>query len=130
MTGIDTNILVRYIMRDNAAQAARADAAIRAFTSSHRGFIGLVALAETAWVLRSGYRISKPDLIQCIDRLLCARNLVLENSHAVRKALQLYEKAKCDFSDCLIAVSGSMAGCTSTITFDVDASRSAGMVLI
>lgn len=130
MTGLDTNVVVRYIVRDDRAQAGRADAAIKACTPDDPGFIPLVALAELAWVLRSVYRMPKTELITCIERLLNAQNLVMEGAPAIRMALDRFVRAKCDFTDCLIERSSFLAGCQSTVTFDGQAARAAGMCLL
>ncbi|MGO9437064.1 MAG: PIN domain-containing protein [Terracidiphilus sp.] len=130
MIGLDTNVLVRYIVRDDRAQAQRADAAIRACTAKEPGFVAMVSLAEMAWVLRSYYRMPKAQLLICIERLFDAQNLVMEGAPAVRMALDRFARANCDFTDCLIERSGHQAGCRHTVTCDVNASKTAGMKLL
>ena len=130
MTGLDSNVLLRYIVRDDLAQAARADVMMRGLTPEAPGFVSLVALAEVTWVLRSFYRMPKAQLTACIERLLNAQNLVMEGSVAVRMAIARFSGAKCDFADCLIERLGFVGGCTRTVTFDAIAARAAGMRLI
>jgi predicted nucleic-acid-binding protein len=130
MTGLDTNVLVRYIVRDHRVQAQRADAQIEACTQTDPGFVSMVALAETAWVLRSYYRMPKTDLAICIERLLNAQNLVVEGEDAVRPALERFAQTNCDFADALIERSGHRAGCKHTVTFDANAAKTAGMKLL
>jgi predicted nucleic-acid-binding protein len=130
MTGLDTNVLVRYIVRDDRAQASRADAAIKTFTPADPGFISLVTLAELNWVLRASYRMPKADLVDCLERLLNARDLVVENAAAAELALKKFASTPCDFADCLIAFCGELAGCRETVTFDVAAARATGMRLL
>jgi predicted nucleic-acid-binding protein len=130
MTGLDTNVLVRYIVRDDPAQAERADAALGECSAEEPGFVALISLAETAWVLRSYYRMPKAVLITCIERLFNAENLVLESAHAIRQALDRFARGNCDFTDCLIERSGHLAGCRHTFTFDVNAAKASGMKLL
>jgi predicted nucleic-acid-binding protein len=130
MTGLDTNVLLRYIVRDDPAQTERADILLQEFTPETPGFISLVALAELFWVLRSFYRMPKAELIVCLERLLNSQNLVLEAGAAVRLAIVKFAGARCDFADCLIERSGFSCGCTRTVTFDANAAKSTGMVLL
>ena len=130
MTGLDTNVLVRYIVRDDFAQAERADAVLNECTAEEPGFVAIVSLTEMVWVLRSYYRIPKVALITCIERLFNAENLVMESAQAIRQALDRFAQAKCDFTDCLIERCGHLAGCRHTVTFDVNAAKTSGMKLL
>jgi predicted nucleic-acid-binding protein len=130
MTGLDTNILVRYFTMDDLDQSQRAEALLDALTPDEPGFISLVALIELAWVLRSKYRLNKTQLIRCMECLLDSPELVVENHPVVTQALRRFATVKADFADCLIERSGHLAGCSRTVTFDLDASRSAGMSLL
>jgi predicted nucleic-acid-binding protein len=130
MTGLDTNVLIRYIVRDDQAQTERVDSLLQEFTPETPGFISLVALAEFSWVLRSYYHMPKAQLIVCIERLLNSRNLILESNAAVRQALVKFASARCDFADCLIERSGFLLGCTRTFTFDTIAAKSTEMILL
>ena len=65
-----------------------------------------------------------------MERLLNSPELVVENHDAVTKALNRFSQLKADFADCLIERSGASAGCADTVTFDVDASKFAGMRLL
>jgi predicted nucleic-acid-binding protein len=123
-------VLVRYIVRDDLAQTERADIFLQEFTPETPGFISLVALAELFWVLHSFYRMPKTELIICLERLLNAQNLVLEGRDAVHLAILKFAGARCDFADCLIERLGFSGGCTRTVTFDTNAAKSTGMVLL
>jgi predicted nucleic-acid-binding protein len=130
MTGLDTNILIRFFAKDNLEQGSRAAELLRSLTPGAPGFVSLVSLAELIWVLRSQYRLSKTQLIQCLEQLLDSPELVLESQAAVNQALRRFAGVKADFADCLIERSGHAGGCHETVTFDVDASRFAGMRLL
>ena len=130
MTGIDTNVLVRFFTKDDLEQGSRAKQFLRALTPVSPGFVSLVSLIELVWVLRSQYRLSKADLIQHLERLLDSPELIIENQTTVTLALRRFAKFKADFADCLIERSGAAAGCSETVTFDADASRFVGMRLL
>jgi len=130
MTGIDTNILVRFFTQDDPDQGYRADRFLQLLGPESPGFLSLVSIAELVWVLRSRYGVSKAQLIQYLEMLLRSSELVLESPDAVRQALLRFSFGKADFADCLIERSGSLAGCTETVTFDEDASKLSGMRLL
>ncbi len=130
MTGIDTNILVRYIAQDDAAQSKRATTLIeRECSETSPGFVGLVALVEVVWVAESCYAASREDVAQIVRRILGSRQLVIANAETVWQALRLFERGKADFADCLIERSAAAAGCDRTVTFDKNAVKS-GMSLL
>jgi predicted nucleic-acid-binding protein len=87
MKGLDTNILVRYITRDNLVQSRKADELLESLTPFAPGFVSLVSLIELVWVLRSQYRMPKSRQIECLERLLDLSVLVIENNAAVVLAL-------------------------------------------
>ena len=130
MIGIDTNVLVRYLQQDEPSQNAKANALIGSLTSERRGFVSLVTLVEVVWVLNRKFRLERRVLVQVIDSLLRAQELVVERAEAVRKALYLFEDSKAGFSDCLVAQLGRAAGCDYTVTFDQTAAKTAGMKLL
>jgi predicted nucleic-acid-binding protein len=130
MTGIDTNVLVRFIVRDDPSQTRRADNLLDNLTHENPGFVSSVALAEIVWVLQSNYGMPKNELVLCIERLLQSRSLLLENEPAVRQALNIFTYSNADFADCHIERTCSSAGCRRTVSIDKDAAKSAGMTLI
>ncbi|HME58037.1 MAG TPA: type II toxin-antitoxin system VapC family toxin [Terracidiphilus sp.] len=130
MTGLDTNILVRFFTKDDVEQSGRAVKFMRTLTTESPGYVSLVSLIEFVWVLRSKYRLSKAELIQRLEQLLDSPELIVENHSAVTHALRRFTQLKADFADCLIERSCHVAGCRETVTFDVDASRFAGMTLL
>jgi predicted nucleic-acid-binding protein len=130
MTGLDTNVLVRYIVRDDLAQTERADSLLQELTPGMPGFISSVVIAEMYWVLRRYYRMPKSELLLCIERLVDSAELTVENDAAVHQALQRFAGSKAEFADCLIERLGHAAGCRETVTFDVNASRFTGMRLL
>jgi predicted nucleic-acid-binding protein len=130
MKGLDTNILVRFYAQDDPEQCRRCDEFLQTLAPESPGYVSLVSLIELIWVLRSQYRLNKPGLIKILEQLLDSPELIVENHAAVSQALRRFADGKADFADCLIERSGHAAGCGETVTFDADASRSAGMRLL
>lgn len=130
MIGLDTNVLVRYIMQDDAAQSARATALIESCDAARPGFVGMVVVAELYWVLTSCYALSNEQFQQALQVLLQSRQIVVENADTVLRALRAFAGGKADFPDCLIERAAAAAGCARTMTFDVKATRHAGMTLV
>jgi predicted nucleic-acid-binding protein len=130
MIGLDTNVLVRYIMQDDAKQTPLANQLVESLTIEEPGFIPLVAVVELAWVLSSAYDLDRDQLVNAFESVLRTRELVVEKAETVWKALRIFKAASADFADCLIASSATSAGCEKTMTFDRAAAKSGGMVLL
>jgi predicted nucleic-acid-binding protein len=119
MIGLDTNVLVRYLTQDDAAQARHANAVVAAATAGGgRCFIAPVVLCEVSWVLRESYARSKSDLLKTFDLMLATRQFEVGDKDLVRDALEAFRSGRADFADYLIGAVGRDAGCTETVTFD------------
>jgi len=130
MLGIDTNVLVRFLVRDDEAQFAKARRLIRREVAAGRPvFVSLLVLLETEWVLRSRYDLQKSEIIGTLSGLLDATDVQFENEAAVEEALFLWKDNASGFADCLIAAQNRRLGCTATATFDVKAARLPGFVV-
>lgn len=128
--GIDTNVLVRYIAQDDAAQSARATSFIeKECSATAPGFVGLVVLVEVVWVSESNYGAARQEVAEIVRRILSIKQLVVQDAETAWKALRLFESSKADFADCLVERSAIAAGCESVVTFDKQASK-AGMTLL
>ncbi len=130
MIGLDTNVLVRYIMQDDPRQSAKATRLIESLEADRPGFIGMVSIVELYWVLTSCYDLTNDQVRQALDLLLRTRQIVVDRADQVLRALKVFETGKADFADCLIERAAAAAGCETTMTFDVSAARHAGMTLI
>jgi predicted nucleic-acid-binding protein len=130
MIGLDTNILMRYFLRDDPEQSMRAATLMKSLSPSAPGYISSVTLAESVWVLERLYRKPKSDVVFFIRGLLESKQLSVENQDAVAQALRRFEGSNADFADCLIERLCDTAGCSHTMTFDVGATKAAGMVLL
>lgn len=130
MIGLDTNVLVRYIMQDDPRQSAKATRLIESLEADRPGFIGMVSIVELYWVLTSCYDLTNDQVRQALDLLLRTRQIVVDRADQVLRALKVFETGKADFADCLIERAAAAAGCEKTMTFDVSAARHAGMTII
>ncbi len=130
MIGLDTNVLVRYIMQDDPKQAPRATQLIESLNADNPGYITLVSVVELYWVLTSSYELSRQQFAQALEAILRTKQFMVERADQVLRALRVFGESKADFPDCLIERCAASAGCDQTMTFDVGASKHAGMTLI
>ena len=130
MIGLDTNVLVRYIMQDDPKQSAKATALIEQLSPDNPGFITLVSVVELYWVLTSSYGLTAQQVKQALVVLLRAKQIIVDRADQVLRALRVFDDGKADFADCLIQRTAAAAGCEQTMTFDVGAAKYAGMTLI
>jgi predicted nucleic-acid-binding protein len=125
--GLDTNVLVRFITQDDPQQSRAANEIFATrITRSEPGFVSVVAMVETAWVLERSYRLSDATVAAAIERVLQTENLVIENERAVFAAMTALKDGTGAFADALIGALGADAGCRCTLTFDRTALRLPG----
>jgi len=130
MIGLDTNVLVRYIMQDDPRQSPKATRLIESLDAERPGFITVVSVVELYWVLTSCYGLAGQDVKQALDALLRAKQIVVDRADQVLRAVRVFGDGKADFADCLIERIASSAGCAETLTFDAGAARYAGMSVL
>jgi predicted nucleic-acid-binding protein len=130
MIGLDTNVLVRYIMQDDAKQSPKVAKLLESLTVEDPGFVSLVSMVELGWVLSSAYDLERDQVAHALELLLRTKTLVVDRADEVMKALRVFKTSSADFADCLIERTAASAGCSRTMTFDVGASKAAGMTLI
>lgn len=130
MIGLDTNVLVRYIMQDDAAQAAPATRVIEALTVDEPGLVTMVSVVELVWVLGSCYHLDRTQQTLALETLLRTKELRVERAEVVWQAVRTFRASQCDFADGLIERSAAASGCEHTLTFDRGAAKHAGMRLI
>ena len=130
MLALDSNVLVRYLAQDDARQSAAATRLIeQRLGPAERGFVSLVALLETVWVMESRYGADAALVSDILADLLDAAALEVQDAGAVRAALQRYRKGGVDLHDCLI-VSLAELRKARVVTFDAKAARRLGMELL
>lgn len=117
MTGLDTNVLVRYLVRDDPAQAEAASRFIKSV--DEKLLINLIVLCEVVWVLRAAYGYSKDVIAGVVEKILSTEQLVIEDAEVAWKALAEYKTSRsADFSDCVIGQKNRSLSCELTVTFD------------
>jgi predicted nucleic-acid-binding protein len=129
MLGVDTNVLVRFLVRDDEAQFEKARKLIKREVAAGRGvLVNQLVLLEPEWVLRSRYSLSKQLIIQTISGLLDASDVEFEDEAAIEEALFVWKESAADFADCLIGAKNRRLGCRAKATFDVKASKLPGFI--
>ena len=124
MIGLDSNVLVRYLAQDDPAQAAKATAIIEdRLSAAEPGYVSLVTMAETVWVLQRAYRLKRPQLAAAVEAMLQSEVLQIQNEQQVFTAMMAVKDGVASFADALIAALGTAAGCSHTVTFDREAAR-------
>jgi predicted nucleic-acid-binding protein len=129
--GIDTNVLLRLLTEDDAAQAAavrRLLAPLDAVAESV--LINDIVLVETLWTLRRLYGFDRAGQAEVLGHLLSALTFGFEDREVLSQALTLFIESSADFSDCLIAAKNTRWGCESTATFDRSMASLAGVALL
>ena len=118
MIGLDTNILVRYLTQDDPLQSRKAkDILERRLTEETPGFVSIVAMVETVWVLERAYQLPAHRIAAAVERMLQTDVLVIENEQDVFTAMIALKEGQGSFADSVIAALGARAGCSSTLTF-------------
>lgn len=130
MTGLDTNILLRYFLQDDPVQSAVASRFVESLRGDSPGFVSLVCLVELVWVMSRGNRASRAKILEILNGLVSSKELVIEQRETVQKALRMFRSGNADFADCLIERVAASAGCEQTITFDQTAAKACGMTLL
>lgn len=131
MLGIDTNVLIRYLVRDDPDQFARARRLIRREVNAGETIlVSLLVLLETEWVLRSRYALAKADIVEVFSALLDAAELTFEDEPSVEEAAYTWKDSAADFADCLINARHRRLGCRATATFDEKALKVAGFIAV
>ena len=131
MLGVGTNVLVRYLTRDDQPQYEKARRMIdREVAKGEPVLVSLLVLLETEWVLRSRYEMAKADIVVAFSALLDTADLTFEDEPSVETAVYSWKDSAADFADCLIEARNRRLGCRATATFDVRALKLAGFISV
>jgi predicted nucleic-acid-binding protein len=126
--GVDTNILVRYLTKDDEPQWQKA---VEIIEGGEQCFIANIVLCELVWVLRGKpYEFSRAEIGKTIEMMLQCPVFELENSSLVYQALHRFQQGKADFSDYLIGAIAQQLGCSKTVTFDRKLADNKGFKLL
>ena len=131
MIGLDTNVLVRYIVQDDPEQAASAERLIEeTCTTQSPGYVGVPVLVELVWVLTAAYRYDRLVVASVIRQLLRTAEFLVEDRETAWSALREFESSGVNFADCLIGHRNRARGCDRTYTFDRGAARGHHFALV
>lgn len=131
MLGIDTNVLVRFLVRDDEAQFAKARRLIeREVEAREEVFVSLMVLMKTERVLRSRYSLKKLQIMEAISSLLDTTEIRFEDEPAVEETLFVWKDSAADFADCLIGAHNRRLGCKAIATFDERAGKLAAFIAL
>ncbi len=131
MIGFDTNVLVRFLVRDDPVQAARVDGLVEeCLDSGEEILLNGIVLCETVWVLESAYGFSRSVVGEVLEKILLTRQLEVEDREGVWRALGRFRKGRADFADYLLGERNSALGCPRTATFDRALEGEEGFVLL
>lgn len=131
MAGLDTNVLVRWLINDDPAQSLRVQQVIQ--QARHRQqplVVPVTVVLELEWVLRSRYGIGKPEIIGTMNALLETHDLLFQFEPAVERAVHLFRRSAADFADCLHASLCAVDGGAPLLTFDRRAGSLPGVELL
>lgn len=124
MTGIDTNILVRFLVGDDTKQANKV---YRLFKKAEEDkielFIPLLVILELIWILESVYEIDRVDILDAISQLTLMPIFQFENLSAIQNFIPEAQESKFGLSDLLIVHSANTNGCETVLTFDKKAAK-------
>ena len=119
MIAVDTNVLVRYLVEDDARQSAEAARLIEAAAADGETiFISHIVICELVWVLSFAYEMPRREIASILHQLRRAASVTLEGADHVQRALASFENGKGDLADYLIAEQAIAHGCRSIATFD------------
>ena len=131
MIGLDTNVLVRYVLRDDLSQADLADRLIeKCIAEQILVVISLLTIQETEWVLRACANIEKARIISLFKALLESADVLIETEDILEEALLHFENSNADFSDCLMVAKYQHLACDYMVTFDSKAAKIEGAILL
>ena len=130
MISLDTNVLVRFLVQDDAAQARRAAACIARLTEVEPGFVAREVVLELVWVLSKAYQYNRAQITSALHGLIAAVEIEVEDSAAMGAVLDLYANQGFDFADLMIRQVGVVRGASQMVTFDEQAAQLDGVTLL
>ena len=119
MIALDTNVILRYLLRDDLKQAKKAKSLVeRLDRDDERAYVSDVVLCEVVWVLRSAYGVRRDQVGAVLRQLIAARQLTFDSTDRLLRAIRAFDTGKGDFADYVIREHGRDAGCEGVRTFD------------
>ena len=130
MIALDTNVLVRYLVRDDARQAEAARKLLEALTAERPGFVCREVTVELVWVLERAYRFSRDRIATVLEELVATEGLVIEAADDVARAAFRYRHGDVGFADLMILAAAGRSQAHPLYTFDRKAAGLEGVALL
>lgn len=130
MIAVDTNVLVRFLVRDDVEQAEAARALLEGLTPGRPGFICREVAIEVVWVLERAYRFARRQISDVVLELIATDSLVVEAADDVASVALTYRQGGADFADLMILAAADRAGAVPLYTFDRSLARVEGAALM
>lgn len=130
MIALDTNVLIRYLVRDVLDQAEAARALLEGLTPEAPGYVSREVTIETAWVLERSYGFSRQQIADILEELTATESLIVEAGDDVASAALRFRQGGADFADLMILAAAERAGASFLYTFDRTLARMDGTVLM
>lgn len=130
MIALDTNVLVRYLARDDEAQFEITAALIKNCTSDEPAHVCREVMIELVWVLERSYKYSREEIGEVLLSLVTASQLSIESAQNIASVVNLYRKEGFDFADLMIRQAANRSGASVLKTFDLKLAKLAGVELL
>ena len=127
---LDTNVLVRYLVRDDKKQAEAARTLLESLTIEQPGFVCREVIVELVWVLERSYKCSRDQIATVLEQLATTESLVVEAGSDVIRAASRYRSGNAGFSDLMILSAAERSQAHLLYTFDRKAARLEGVELL
>lgn len=122
MIGLDTNILVRYLIRDDVEQTRIADSIVEGSEDAGKPvFVNHIVLSELVWVMTKSYRLNRIAIAEALEGIFSAQAFLFEERDIALGALRDFRNGSADYADCLIGRKNREMGCETTLSFDAGA---------
>ena len=130
MIALDTNVLVRYLVRDDTEQAEAACSLLESLTADRPGYICREVTVELAWVLERAYGYTRDQIATVLEELVATEGLVIEAANDVARAAFRYRAGGTGFSDLMMLAASERSGANPLYTFDQEAARLEGVLIL
>ena len=130
MIAVDTNVLVRYLVGDDAEQANAARALLERLTPEHPGFICSEVAIEVVWVLEWAYGFTRVQIAGVLVELITTDSIVVEAADDMARVVYAYRQGGVGFADRMILAAAEREGAAPLYTFDRQFARVNGVDLV
>ena len=130
MIALDTNVLVRYLVDDDARQAEASRLLLQGLTAERPGFVCREVTVELVWVLQRAYGFSRDRIAAVLEDLVATEGLEVEAADDVARAAFRYRQGGAGFSDLMIVAAAERAGAGTLYTFDRKVAQLEGVTLL